>query len=91
MLKRRELGYPETCVLCDQEEETVQHILSNCVFARQFWHTIPSPIGLSAVVPKRSDTCFVDWWTGASSKNPEGKKKGIQQCCHPGSLELLET
>jgi hypothetical protein len=28
-LKKRGLDHPENCVLCDQEDETVQHILSN--------------------------------------------------------------
>jgi hypothetical protein len=31
MLKKRGLDFPECCVLCDQEEETVQHIISSCV------------------------------------------------------------
>jgi hypothetical protein len=25
------------CTLCDQEEETIQHILVSCVFTRQVW------------------------------------------------------
>jgi hypothetical protein len=77
MLKRRGLDFLECCVLSDQEEETVQHIISSCVFARQFWHCILSPIGFSAVVPKRSDSCFVGWWRGALSLVPKGKKKGF--------------
>jgi hypothetical protein len=31
---KKGLDYPENCVLRDQEDETVQHILSNCVFTR---------------------------------------------------------
>lgn len=30
-LKKRGLVFPVSCVLCDQDDETVQHILSNCV------------------------------------------------------------
>jgi hypothetical protein len=48
-LKKKGLDYPENCVLCDQEDEIVQHILSNCVFTRQFWHNILTAIGLSIV------------------------------------------
>jgi hypothetical protein len=40
--KKRGLVFPVSCVLCDKDDETVQHILSNCVFARQFWHSILS-------------------------------------------------
>jgi hypothetical protein len=60
--------------ICDQEDETVQHILSNCVFTRQFWHNILTPIGLSFVGPKRRDSVFVEWWRKASTKIPKNKK-----------------
>jgi hypothetical protein len=36
-LARRNLPHPQCCLLCDQEEETINHLLSSCVFARQFW------------------------------------------------------
>jgi hypothetical protein len=45
ILKKRALDFLEYCVLCDQEEKTGQHIISSCVFARQFWHSILSLIG----------------------------------------------
>ena len=35
-LTKRGLPHPDKCLLCDQEEETIQHILTTCVFARQF-------------------------------------------------------
>ena len=38
-LARRGLPHPDDCVLCDQEDGIVQHILTSCVFARQFWHS----------------------------------------------------
>ena len=39
-LAKHGLSHPDKCLLCDQEEETVQHILTTCVFARQFWHRL---------------------------------------------------
>jgi hypothetical protein len=36
-LARRNLDHPDACVLCDQEEETINHLLLSCIFARQFW------------------------------------------------------
>ena len=32
-LARRGLPHPEFCPLCDQEEETIDHLLVHCVFA----------------------------------------------------------
>jgi len=29
-----------TCLLCDQEEESIQHILVSCVFSREIWTKI---------------------------------------------------
>jgi hypothetical protein len=35
-LARRGLPHSDRCLLCDQEEENIQHLLIRCVFARQF-------------------------------------------------------
>lgn len=32
-LEKRGLQHPSSCPLCDQEKETIQHILISCVFA----------------------------------------------------------
>jgi hypothetical protein len=87
-LQKRGLDFPENCILCDQEDETVQHILTNGVFARQFWHDFLSQIGLTAVVPKRRDVCFVDRWRKASSKIPKGKRKGFNSVVILGAWSL---
>jgi hypothetical protein len=71
----------------------VQHVLTNYVFARRLWHATLSQIGLTAVVPKRRDVYFVDWWRKASLKIPKGKRKGIHSAVilgawSFGSLEI---
>jgi hypothetical protein len=53
-LARRNLPHPEVCPFCDQEEETINHILLGCVFAREVWtitlqhldfmHLAPQPV-----------------------------------------------
>jgi hypothetical protein len=35
-LARQGLPHPEHCPLCDQEDETLDHLLVSCVFTRQF-------------------------------------------------------
>jgi len=47
------------CLLCDQEEENIQHLLIGCVFARQFWY------GLAALAPQPVDSSFNAWWDKA--------------------------
>jgi hypothetical protein len=87
-LKKGGLDHPENCVLCDQEDETVQHILSNCVFTRQFWHSILTPIGLTSVGPKRRDSDFAEWWRKASSRIPKSKRKGFNSMVILGAWNI---
>jgi hypothetical protein len=37
-LQKRGLSHPAQCPLCDQEPETIDHLLVGCVFARTFWY-----------------------------------------------------
>jgi hypothetical protein len=57
----RGLSRPERFPLCDQEE-TIQHLLTGCVFAWQVWFSILSPLDLGSEAPGHTDLCFSDWW-----------------------------
>jgi hypothetical protein len=61
-LQRRGLPHLDHCPLCDQEEENIQHILTSCVFAREFWFNILQPLNIANLVPTQRSTSFVDWW-----------------------------
>uniref|UniRef100_A0A452YW54 Reverse transcriptase zinc-binding domain-containing protein n=1 Tax=Aegilops tauschii subsp. strangulata TaxID=200361 RepID=A0A452YW54_AEGTS len=39
-LATRGLPHQDTCPFCDQHEESIQHLLLSCVFARQVWHEL---------------------------------------------------
>jgi hypothetical protein len=45
--------HPERCLLCDQDDETIDHLLVSCVFARKF--------GLHLMSPQPDDYSFVPW------------------------------
>jgi hypothetical protein len=51
-LAKRGLPHPSVCPLCDQEEETIQHLLISCIFARQFWY--PCCAGLGCLIFHRT-------------------------------------
>jgi hypothetical protein len=34
------------CPLCDQHDETINHLLVGCSFARHFWFELLRPFGL---------------------------------------------
>uniref|UniRef100_A0A0A9CVB5 Reverse transcriptase zinc-binding domain-containing protein n=1 Tax=Arundo donax TaxID=35708 RepID=A0A0A9CVB5_ARUDO len=76
-LEKRGLRHLECCPLCDQENETVQHLLTTCVFARQVWHKIFEPLGLLTLVPRRSEKCFADWWRKSVRKGRKEQRKGL--------------
>ncbi|TVU34045.1 hypothetical protein EJB05_15869, partial [Eragrostis curvula] len=67
------LSHQEKCPLCDEEGETVQHLLVNCVV----WFSILSPLGLERVVPKRREKSFADWWSRAICKVKKEDRKGV--------------
>jgi len=51
-LAKRGLNHPPKCPLCDQIEETIDHLLVSCVFTRQFWFIILQQFGLQAAAPQ---------------------------------------
>lgn len=76
-LARRGLDHQESCPLCDQQEETVQHILVSCVFARDIWFQVLSKVGLQFLSPGTADVVFQECWREAESKVPKIQKKGF--------------
>jgi hypothetical protein len=71
-LARRGLPHPEYCPLCDQEEETIDHLLVNCVFAREFWFILFRQVGLQNLSPQPTELSFHAWWENASSSTDDG-------------------
>jgi hypothetical protein len=61
-LARHGLDHPEKCPLCDQEEETMYHLLISCVFSRQFWFRFIQKATLQNLSPQMDDPSFLEWW-----------------------------
>jgi hypothetical protein len=76
-LARRNLPHPERCVLCDQETEDIQHILTICVFVREFWFRILSRFNFQICVPSRHENSFSEWWRKSVKKVQKDKWKGF--------------
>jgi hypothetical protein len=56
------LDHPEKCPLCDQEEETMDHIQISCVFSSQFWFRFLQKVTLQNLSPQIDDPSFLEWW-----------------------------
>jgi hypothetical protein len=57
-LERRGLDHPKQCPLCDQEAESINHLLVTCVFAKQFWFEFLRCVGLQDLCPTHEDLAF---------------------------------
>ncbi|WVZ75385.1 hypothetical protein U9M48_023441 [Paspalum notatum var. saurae] len=62
-LAKRNLPHPATCPFCNQEEETIDHVLTNCVFARQFWFNLLRRFNLQNLAPLAEDESLDGWWS----------------------------
>ena len=87
-LTRRGLPHPSHCPFCDQEEENIQHLLTTCVLARDFWYPILSVLGLQDWVPSSHEISFADWWHKATKKLSKGMKKGLNTVIFQGAWIL---
>jgi hypothetical protein len=71
------LPHPVACPLCGQAEESIQHILVSCVFARQIWTSILHNLGLLAIVPQPGCTRFSNWWRQSIKSVGKSLRKGL--------------
>jgi len=76
-LARRGLPCPDGCPLCDQEQETINHLLVQCVFAREFWFILLRQVGLQALSPQPTENSFLDWWERASNATSSLVRQGV--------------
>jgi hypothetical protein len=76
-LARRGLPHPEHCPLCDQEDETLDHLLVACVFTRQFWYLVLQQVGMHSLAPQPTDLIFDEWWEKASMTTFGLTKRGL--------------
>ncbi|TVU11748.1 hypothetical protein EJB05_45350, partial [Eragrostis curvula] len=87
-LARRNLPRAECCQLCDQEEETIDHILAGCVFARQFWRVLLHRAGLAALTPQLPDEKFHKWWSSVEEMVDSTARKGLNSLIIMGAWTL---
>jgi hypothetical protein len=60
-------GQPDPCYTCLQEEDNVDHILTQCPYARQVWFDVFRSANLRIHEPGL-DSNLERWWTEASKR-----------------------
>ena len=51
-LKRRGMAFANICFLCEEDEETIDHLLIHCKSAKMLWDLFLSMVGISWVFPQ---------------------------------------
>jgi hypothetical protein len=61
--------------LCDQQPESINHLVAPCVFARQFWAGLLQPVGMVTLVPQPTEASFEGWWHASSLRVQEQQQR----------------
>lgn len=77
-LARRGLPHQDACPLCDQHEESIQHLLISCVFARQVWHGLGVITGRQELEPLHDET--LGEWCIRQDQDPRHRRSTRAKC-----------
>jgi hypothetical protein len=76
-LARRGLPHPIHCPLCDQQDETINHLPVGCSFVRQLWFKLFRTFGMQNLHPGPDDILFYQWLSFSSGRLNGLSKKGF--------------
>jgi hypothetical protein len=62
--QRHGLSNDASCILCQQQTETIDHLIIACMFSREVWFTLLQKCGRQALSPAANDS-LVHWWIRA--------------------------
>jgi hypothetical protein len=73
--KRHNLQDDDSCALCDQLPETIDHLLIGCPISREVWHKTLRRLGCHQLTPPNNSACFADWWAFARKQVARENRK----------------
>jgi hypothetical protein len=73
--KKRGLQDCDLCALCHQAPETMNHLLTDCVYTREVWARLRAAISLPQ--PALAETTAVDQWLGERKLIPKHLRRGF--------------
>ena len=77
-LARRGLPHQDTCPLCNQHDETMQHLLMECVFARQIWATMGRLTERVDIQPRQNEP--LEQWSIRQDGNSDSGRAHKAKC-----------
>ena len=79
-LKRRGMTFANRCFMCEEEEETIDHLMIHCKFTKMLWDLILSIVGISWVFPQSVIHTLLAWQGAAVGKKRKKIWFAAQQC-----------
>ncbi|CAO2047510.1 unnamed protein product [Urochloa humidicola] len=73
--RRHNLDAHDTCLLCEQEPETSEHILVACPYTKELWWSALTALGRACAFPPEP-LSPQDWWNHIRRLQPLEKRKG---------------
>ena len=73
---RHGLQDSNTCIICDQEAETMDHILLGCSFSREVWDSWIRRLHLQNDIIVREEVAM-DWWLHNRKMTPKPIRRGF--------------
>ena len=73
-LKRRGMTFANRCFMCEEEEETIDHLLIHCKIAKMLWDLLLSIVGISWVFSNTVLHTLIAWQGAAVGKK---RKKNL--------------
>jgi hypothetical protein len=67
---------PMRRVLCDQLDETLDHLLCSCVFTREVWHRLLMLLRSLTTTPQHNSR-LLDWWLSSRAGLPEALRRSF--------------
>lgn len=64
------------CVFCDQELETIHHLLLGCVFSREIWEACLGRLQLRHWVSVHAEHTLL-WWVSSRKQLPKPLRRGF--------------
>jgi len=88
---RHGLQDQNSCIICDQSAETLDHIILGCVFSREVWTVCLKMFHLLRLVPAQEERIMV-WWTASRKLLPKELRRGFDSLFFilSGWLESVE-
>ena len=65
----------DSCALCDQESESIDHLLLGCSFARELWFNILLRLRWHFLTPGNLDESLADWWSRSRKRLQKADRK----------------